>query len=167
MCSILWMFSCHWMFCPIIFSSCFSVTYSPFTLSHLLLWRYIYILYIYICIYILPTQHQNYLQVRKNRDSYERDAERSAFFLSLSLPISTQKKKKEKWCQRNSNNRLVLLKKRFASQPEQSFVSCQDGKCIFWGSEWSLSAMTQHWRNSDSFPPLKSSSKIIKCLLYF
>lgn len=66
-----------------------------------------------------------------------------------------------------SQQQISLLKKRFASQPEQSFVSCQDGKCIFWGSERSLSAMTQHWRKSEPSPPLKSSSKIIKVFAIF
>lgn len=137
------------LFCYFLFS-CLSVASFPFTFSHLLLWIYIHI--------------HSLHSIRISYGMEKREAERSAFLVSfVPLPISTQKTLvSEKFRQQ-----ISLWKKRLASHPEQSFFSCQDGKCIFWGSEWSLSATTQHWRKCDPSPPLKSSSKIMKVFAIF
>lgn len=74
-------------------------------------------------LHIFSTQIQNYLCGGKNRVSCEREvgkAERFALLsLSISIPISSQKKK---MVLEKSQQQISLLKKRFTSQPAQTLL---------------------------------------------
>lgn len=93
------------------------------------------------------------------------EAERSAFFVSVSLPIPTQKKKK--WCQKNSSSRLVYWKRSLPVSLNNHLLAVKMENA----SSEDLSEVFQLWTSTEGSLILlllwNPQARSLKCLPYF